>query len=73
MDKEYDLCRVLFMVYLIEFKPTIPIIRRPILNLFCMIFTCLWCFPFGFSFFLPLFKTLIPMCCAAHASTIGVL
>ena len=30
---------------------------------FCMISTCLWCFPFGFS--LPLFRTLIPMCCTA--------
>ena len=35
------------------------------LNLFCIIFNYLWCFPLGFSFFPPLFGTLISMCYAA--------
>ena len=35
------------------------------LKLFCMISNYLWCFPLDFSFFPPLFRTLISMCCAA--------
>ena len=35
------------------------------LNLFCIIFNYLWCFPLGFSFFSPLFRTLISMCYTA--------
>ena len=35
------------------------------LNLFCIIFNYLWCFPLGFSSFPPLFRTLISMCYAA--------
>ena len=33
------------------------------LNLFCMISNYLWCFPISFSFFPPLFRPLISMCC----------
>ena len=35
------------------------------LNLFCMISNYLWHFPLGFSFFPPLFGTLISMCYTA--------
>ena len=35
------------------------------IKLFCMISNYLWWFPLGFSFFPPLFRTLISMCCAA--------
>ncbi len=35
------------------------------LNLFCIIFNYLWCFPLSFSFFPSLFGTLISMCYTA--------
>lgn len=35
------------------------------IKLFCMISNYLWCFLLGFSFFPPLFRTLISMCYAA--------
>ena len=35
------------------------------IKLFCMISNYLWCFPLGFSFFSPLFRTLISMCYTA--------
>ena len=35
------------------------------IKLFCIISNCFWRFPLGFSFFPPLFSTLISMCYAA--------